>query len=137
SRGASGPLQEDQGCGPPRSSHDSGSLHWGTCALPRAGEVKWLDEPPERGRINRSLWAIVLCVPPVLNGPPAAAGQAPTTAAGPDISEGRNLCGGFRPFFVHRRSVVRESEAEPGPVGFGRPEVDPANGVHRHDHLLR
>src|SRR5438067_9117265 len=67
--------------------------------------------------------------------PLCGGGRAPKTAAGPDISEGRNLCGGFRPSLVG--AVVRESEAEPCAVGFGRSEVDTPDCVDGDDDLLR
>src|SRR5215831_15369914 len=62
----------------------------------------------------------------------SAAEQPPQIAAlrrGADISKGRNLCGGFRPFFFWERKA--------GPAVFvRRPEGDPSDRADRDDQLL-
>src|SRR5512133_4053172 len=58
--------------------------------------------------------------------------EAPTncgTAAGADMSKGRNLCGGFRPFLLWER------ETRPVVI-VRRPQGDPPDRADRDDHLL-
>src|SRR5215475_9273702 len=62
----------------------------------------------------------------------SAAEPAPTncgTAAGADISKGRNLCGGFRPSLLWQRKTGLA-------VFIRRPERDPADRADRNDQLL-
>jgi hypothetical protein len=92
-----------RGCGlrPPTILLGTGSLPRGTFALPRMGEVNHPDEPPERGRINRSRAAIVLGVPPVLNGSQLRESQAPQLRRGRTFPKG-GTCAAGSALFVWR-----------------------------------
>src|SRR5206468_12444961 len=50
-------------------------------------------------------------------------------AAGADISKGRNLCGGFRPFFLWQRKARLA-------LLVGRAEGDAPDRAHRDDQLV-